>query len=160
MKVEQLMVRNVRTCRQDDMLNIAAQAMWENDCGCVPVVSADGTGAVVGMLTDRDICMAAYSQGKRLFEIPVTTAMAHKVIACRVGDEVKQVEHLMRENKIRRLPVVDAYGRLQGIISLNDVAREAERERLRGKEEGSVEVAQTLAEICEPRIAREVVMAA
>jgi CBS domain-containing protein len=160
MKVEQIMVRNVKTCRQDDMLNSAAQLMWENDCGCVPVVSSDGTGAVVGVVTDRDVCMAAYTQGKRLFEISVTTAMAHKVISCRVSDDLKQVEYSMRESRIRRLPVLDAYGRLQGIISLDDIAREAEQERLGGKEKESIEVAHTLAEICEPRIAREVIMAA
>jgi CBS domain-containing protein len=159
MKVEQLMMRDVKACRQEDMLNTAAQLMWENDCGCVPVLGTDGSGNVLGIVTDRDICMAAYTQGKRLIEIPVATAMAHKVISCRVGDDLKQAEHLMRQNKVRRLPVVDTYGRLQGIISLDDVASEAERERLAGQEKQSIEVAQTLAQICKPRIPRHLPIA-
>lgn len=156
MRVEQVMTRNVMVCNVDDNLNRAAQLMWENDCGTVAVISADGDGTVVGFLTDRDVCMAAYTQGKPLWEIPVSLAMARKVISCRVGDDMKQAELLMRENRVRRLPVMDTYGRLQGIISINDLAREAERERMEsGKETTSLEVAETLAEICRPRIARE-----
>lgn len=157
MKVEQIMTRNVMVCSVDESVNRAAQLMWDNDCGTVAVISANGDGAVVGLLTDRDICMAAYTQGKPLSEIPVSAAMARKVISCRVGDDLKQVELLMRENRMRRLPVVDTYGRLQGIVSIDDLAREAERERMTsGKETMSLAVAETLAEICRPRKAREV----
>ncbi len=157
MRVEQVMTRNVSVCSRDDNLNRAAQLMWENDCGAIPVISADGDGAVIGFLTDRDICMAAYTQGRPLSEIPVAIAMARKVICCRVGDDLKQVELLMRENRVRRLPVTDTYGRLQGIVSINDLAREAERERLESnKETMSIAVAETLAEICRPRAAREI----
>ena len=60
MKVEQLMTRAVKVCAESDMLNRAAQLMWETDCGCIPVISADGDGKVVGVVTDRDIAMAAY----------------------------------------------------------------------------------------------------
>jgi CBS domain-containing protein len=157
MRVEQVMTRNVMVCSVGDNLNRAAQLMWENACGTVAVVSADGDGTVVGILTDRDICMAAYTQGKPLWEIPVSVAMARKVISCRVGDDLKQVELLMRENRVRRLPVLDTYGRLQGIVSIDDLAREAERERMEsGKEAMSLAVAETLAEICRPRIGREI----
>ncbi len=156
MRIEQVMTRNVVVCNVNDNLNHAAQLMWENHCGTVAVISADGDGTVVGFLTDRDVCMAAYTQGKSLWEIPVSVAMARKVISCRVGDDLKLAELLMRENRVRRLPVVDTYGRLQGIISINDLATEAERERMEsGKETVSLEVAETLAEICRPRIVRE-----
>ena len=56
-----------------DSLNRAAQIMWERRCGCVPVIDA---GRVVGLLTDRDVCMAAYTQGRRIDDIAVTTAMS------------------------------------------------------------------------------------
>ncbi len=151
MKVEKLMTRNVKVCRRDDSLNAAAQLMWENDCGCVPVISTNGDGAVVGMLTDRDVCIAAYTQGKPLWQIPVTTAMAHKVIACAPDDELERAEALMRENQVRRLPVIDNKGVLQGIISLNDIAREAERERFAQRPQVShAEVGNTLGAICQP----------
>lgn len=152
MKVERIMTRKVVACNQNDTLNTAAQLMWENDCGCVPVISADGSGAVVGMLTDRDICMAAYTQGKPLTQLPVTCAMAKKVITCKPTDDIRHAEALMRDNHIRRLAVVDDNARLVGIVSLNDIAREAEAERRSGvREVPGAEVAETLAAICQPR---------
>ena len=60
MKIKDVMTPNVRTCFMSDSLATAAQLMWDHDCGCVPVLSEDAR--VVGMLTDRDICMAAYFQ--------------------------------------------------------------------------------------------------
>lgn len=161
MKVEQLMMRTVKVCRSTDTLNTAAQLMWENDCGCVPVISANGDGAVVGIVTDRDIAMAAYTQGKSLLEIPVALAMARQVVTCRIGDDVKQVENMMREKQVRRLPVVDTYNRVQGIISIHDLAMEAQRERgASHKEITRTEIADTLASISHPRGERQVELAA
>jgi CBS domain-containing protein len=153
MEIKQVMTAQVRACRIDETLNCAAQLMWENDCGCIPVIESDGTGAVVGMITDRDICIAAYTQGKPLFEIPVATAMARSVISCHPDDDVSRVEALMRANRVRRIPVVDERGRLKGIVSLNDLAREAEREQtMRTAPQITLsEVAETLASLCERR---------
>jgi CBS domain-containing protein len=129
MKVEQLMTRNVESCRPSDCLNRPAQVMWEHDCGIVPVVSdGDGSGRVVGMLTDRDICMAAYTQGRPLQEIPVASAMAQDICSCRPSDAIAVALKVMETNQIRRLPVVDQDDRLVGIISLADIAREAQHE--------------------------------
>lgn len=153
MQVEKIMAREVRVCKQDDTLNSAARLMWENDCGCVPVIAIDGDGTVIGMLTDRDISMAAYTQGKPLYEIPVTAAMARKVIACKPSDDLKLAEALMRDNQVRRLPVVNDRGSLVGIISVNDLAREAEREHGARKavpEVSDAEVGHTLEGICQP----------
>jgi CBS domain-containing protein len=151
MKVEKLMTRNVKTCRREDRLNAAAQLMWENDCGCVPVIGTNGDGAVVGMLTDRDVCIAAYTQGKPLWQIAVATAMAQRVIACAPSDELERAEALMREHQVRRLPVINEKGVLEGIISLNDIAREAERERRAQRPQVShAEIGNTLGAICQP----------
>lgn len=67
MKVQDIMTADVETCRLDDTLDRPAAIMWERDCGVVPVV--DDESRIVGMLTDRDICMAAYTQGRPLPEI-------------------------------------------------------------------------------------------
>ncbi len=162
MKAEQLMTREVKVCTESDTINRAAQLMWESDCGCIPVIRANGDGTVVGLVTDRDIAMAAYTQGKQLFAIPVTEAMAHKVIACHANDGISQVETLMRENQIRRLPVLDQNEHLVGILSLNDIAREAQREASAGKraEVSEDAVAETLAAVCQPRVSHELVAAA
>jgi CBS domain-containing protein len=125
MNVTRLMRHEVPSCRPDDTLNRAAQILWENGCGSVPVVDADRRP--VGLLTDRDICMAAYTQGLRLGEITVDTAMAKKVVCCGDGDDLSRAAQLMRENSLRRLPVVDAQGTLVGLLSLDDIACESQR---------------------------------
>jgi CBS domain-containing protein len=157
-KVEQLMTCDVKVCADTDTLNRAAQLMWEFDCGCIPVIHANGDGRVVGVITDRDIAMAAYTQGKELWAIPITSAMEHNVIACHANDGISQAEALMRDNRVRRLPVLDQQGRLAGIISLNDLAREAQREMSAGRrvEVTGQGVAETLASVCQPRISREI----
>jgi len=152
MKVNEIMQSKVRVCTVDDTLNNAARLMWENDCGCVPVVASDGNGAVVGMISDRDICIAAYTQGKRLNDIPVGVAMAHSVLSCKPLDDVALAEAMMREARIHRIPVVDENGAVLGIVSLTDIARSA-----LNLGDGKValgtqaEVARTLAAIREPR---------
>lgn len=162
MKVEQLMTCDVKVCLDTDTLNCAAQLMWEFDCGCIPVIHANGDGHVVGIVTDRDVAMAAYTQGKQLWAIPVTSAMAHNVIACHTADDVSQAEVLMRDNRLRRLPVLDQHERLAGIISLSDLAQEAQRETAADRRTEVTEqgVAETLASVCQPRILREMIVAA
>ena len=159
MNVGQLMKQNVRACHPNDTLNIAAQIMWDNDCGCVPVVEANRR--LVGMLTDRDICMAAYTQGGALRMLRVSSAMSKKVYSCKPEDTLAAAEDVMRAKLIRRVPVTDAEGHLVGIISLNDIAREAQSEGTRAKKEvTSDEVGLTLAAICSPRLPRAVATAA
>ncbi len=97
MKVEQIMNRDVKTCHLQDSLNQAAKIMWEEPCGAVPVV--DEQGRPVGFLTDRDICMAAYTQGKPLDELRVETVMAHKVVSCTTADDLGSAAQLMRQNR-------------------------------------------------------------
>ncbi len=105
-------------------MNRAAQIMWENDCGVVPVV--DGDGRVAAMITDRDICMAAYMQGKPLTEMPVTVAASRDVVSVRDRDDLSSAEHLMQQHQIRRVPVVDANGLLCGMLSMADIARSSQ----------------------------------
>jgi CBS domain-containing protein len=120
MNVSSLIRRDVTSCTIHDNLERAAQLMWEHDIGCLPVI--DDQGHVAGMITDRDACMAAYTQGAPLRAIPVTTAMASRVYSCREADDVDAVEKVMREHQIRRMPVIDGQGHPIGIISLNDIA--------------------------------------
>jgi CBS domain-containing protein len=149
MNASELMTTNVKSCSASDTLQRAAQIMWENDCGAVPVVNADNR--VVGMITDRDICMAAYTQGRPLWQIPISSAMANKVHGVRETDPLEMVEMLMRRVQVRRVPVLDGDGRLSGILSMNDLARRAHRSLGRKNGLSGDSVVQTLAAICEPR---------
>jgi CBS-domain-containing membrane protein len=151
MKVKDLMTTDVKSCREYCTLNSAAQTMWENDIGCVPIV--DHENRVIGMLTDRDVCMGAYIQGLSLTAASVTSAMSKQVFSCHPQDDLASVERLMREKQIHRVPVVDAEGRLAGIVSLNDIAREAAQESRakKSREVSDAEVTGTMASVCAPR---------
>lgn len=148
MTIKDLMTRPAVTCANDAMLDQVAWLMWEFDCGVIPVV--DEAGRAVGIVTDRDVCMAAYTQGRVLRDIPVTTAMAHHVIAVHPDDTVDTAEHLMADNQIRRLPVIDAQGKVVGVVSLNDLARLAGEARRIGLDR---EVVTTVAAVSQPRAA-------
>jgi CBS domain-containing protein len=123
-KAVELMTKGVLTCSPDDKLNRAAQIMWEHNCGAVLVVEANRR--TIGIITDRDICMAAYTQGKPLWEIPVSAAAAYELISALPDDTIESVEALMRSAQIRRVPVLDKGGRAVGIISMADIARRFE----------------------------------
>ncbi len=152
MRVEQLMTKQVTSCGPTDTLQRAAQLMWDNDCGCLPVCAGNGSTQVTGVITDRDICMSALFQGKPLREMQVCDAMARQLLTCRPGDSLAAAEKIMREAKIRRLPVIDERGRLLGVIALADLAREAARELGSASQEVTeTEVGDTLAAICQPR---------
>ena len=150
MLVEQLMNRPAITCRPHDSCQVAAGLMWENDVGAVPVVGDDG--CVCGMITDRDICMAAHLRGLPLSEIQVCDVMSREVFSCRPGDPLGVAERIMSQCQVRRLPVIDQQRRVVGVLSLNDLAREAEQEGGRRRPEVSdVDVSRTLAAIGLPR---------
>ncbi len=143
MNVDEIMTRDVQTCRPDQTLAEAANVLWEHDCGVVPVV--DDAGRVVGMLTDRDICMAAFFQGEPLGSISVRTAMSKEVYASVLGDDVREAEKTMRERQVRRLPVLDSRGHLHGLLSVNDLARSAAGKNGRRVDRG--EIVETLGAI-------------
>lgn len=146
MRIEQVMSRPVHVCRPSDTLERAAQLMWHEDCGAILVV--DDGGKLIGVVTDRDICMAAYTQGRPLSSLGVQSTMSEEVVSLGPGDEVEDAQRLMGAKRIHRIPVVDERGCPVGIASLEDFARSAVRS---GNREGSHTVAQTLASICEPQ---------
>lgn len=123
-RVSDIMSKKVRTCGPDHDLASAARLLWTGDCGVLPVVTGPER-RVVGMITDRDICMAAWTQGKSLSEIPVEVAMASDVVCCRPGEDAVGVVRRLRDRHVRRLPVVDEAGQLLGLVSLVDLARAA-----------------------------------
>ncbi len=124
MFVREVMSKAPAACTLDAPLNRAAQIMWELDCGCVPIV--DDTGKAIGVITDRDICVATYTQGRSPLEISVATVAASQpLVSCRDDNDIKDAEALMKEHRVRRLPVTNSRGKLVGILSLSDLAMES-----------------------------------
>lgn len=120
MKVRELAPTYVASCRPETNLAAAAALFWEHDCGFLPVVNE--TYKVVGVLTDRDICMALATRNKLASELQVQDVMISPVHTIAPGDTATQAMRVMRDHHVRRLPVTTADGVLEGVISLNDLA--------------------------------------
>ena len=153
MNVRELMSSPVSTCSPEDTLEDAARLLWENDCGILPVV--DHNGQLGSTITDRDICMAAYTQGVRLADAHVADSMSRQLVTCLADDPIASATGIMAANRVRRLPVVDADGKLCGVLSLNDLATKAAKDKSVGRE-----ILKVLAAVCQPHVAGDPVVTA
>jgi CBS-domain-containing membrane protein len=147
-KASDLMTLDVATCRPTDSMNRAAQILWERDCGCVPVVDEQGK------ITDRDICMAAYTTGQRLEALSVANAMSESVVSCRMDEDLDELLETMAQKQVHRLPVVDRDQRLAGMVSLTDVVRAISALDGSGRSRGAVSVLGALDAVSRPRSPR------
>jgi CBS domain-containing protein len=145
MNVEQIMSRDVAVCGPDDNLESVAMLMWNNNCGAIPVVDHDGKPC--GMVTDRDVAMASALRHKPLWEIRTQEVSNHAVYTCTPNDDVKEAMDTMRDQKIRRLAVIDEDGRVRGLLSIDDVIQYA------GAGDGLryEELIPAIKEVCQPQ---------
>lgn len=151
MKVNELMQRRIATVHTNHHVADAARLMHERDCGCV-VVLGDGEQPL-GILTDRDISLAALRAGQSLDTIPIASAMSRTLFSCTVDDTIETAERTMALHQVRRLPVIDRDGRMRGLIALDDIAREACRDiDLFAPPVSCAAVGRTLGEIVRPRL--------
>jgi len=122
MRVRHVMTKAPMSCLPSDSAQRAAAIMREADAGVVPVVESADSQKLVGIVTDRDLCMNVVAEGRDPTTTFVEQCMTRKVVSCGANDAVQKATELMKENQIRRVPVVDDQGRLQGIVALADVA--------------------------------------
>ncbi len=118
MIVQDIMTSDVQCCGPDTNLAAAAKMMWDSDCGALPVLNVQGQ--VMGMITDRDICMATATKNRTPSEITVWETVSGKAYTCQMSDDVHTALDVMKRERVRRLPVVDEEGVLQGIVAIND----------------------------------------
>jgi CBS domain-containing protein len=135
------------TCSPTDSLSQAAKLLWEYDCGALVVT--DDKGAVVGMITDRDVCMAAYTQGTPLHALSVKDTMSSHVHYLRTDATLMQAATLLAQHRIRRAPVLD-HEQLVGVLALADLALSVQ-DAASGGLPRALLVTRTLASISEPR---------
>lgn len=151
MRVADVMTRNVACVRASDTCAAAVRIMWDRDCGAVPVLDDEGA-RVVGMVTDRDICIACWSHDRPPQGILVSEAMTRDVHSCSPNDSIAKAEDVMRTRQVRRVPVLEAGERLVGLISLADIVRSAHTPgHPTDKGIEPEQLTETLATICEPR---------
>ncbi len=142
MKVHELMTADVKSCRPETNLAEAVEGLWAGDCGALPVVNDEGR--VVGIITDRDICIALATRGRVADRVAVREVAEEHVVTCLKNDEATVALAAMKKHKVRRLPVVDADGHLRGMVSLNDIVIHAGAATPR-------DVVDAMASICEHR---------
>jgi len=121
MKVSDIMTPSPYCCAPTDSLQEVARGMRDYDCGAVPVVD---NGNIIGIVTDRDLAIRAIAEGRSPDE-KVESVCTPSPQCCRVDDDVRDVQRIMSERQVRRVPVVDAEGRCVGIVSQADLARGA-----------------------------------
>lgn len=110
-------------CLTEERLSRAVEIMWQRDCGAVPVV--DARMKVVGMITDRDIAIAASFRNQKTSEISVGEVIGKRVFTCKENEDAEEVLKKMRRAKVKRLPVTDENGALVGIVSIADLILKA-----------------------------------
>jgi CBS domain-containing protein len=119
MRVLEMMMGTPYFCRPESNLGEAAELMWKGNCGFLPVVASEGK--VIGVVTDRDICIALGTRGRPSGEVVVADVMSKKVFSCAPENDVHVALGAMREGHVRRLPVIAKEGALVGVISMDDV---------------------------------------
>jgi len=124
MKVKDVMTVDPVAIWLTESLASAAKSMWENDCGILPIVK-DGR-IVVGVITDRDICMATAVRNRPESTISVEEVMSGKMFSVKPDDDIHNALHLMQDHKVRRLPVINEEGELKGMLSMNDIVLKAQ----------------------------------
>lgn len=118
---EEVMTKNVYCISAGWTLKEASIFLENADHGGAPVIDADNR--IVGMLTLRDIM-----KGRKTGQInaPVKVYMKKKVISCSRTTTLREIEHMLYENNIGHLPVLDE-GLVAGIITRSDILRFAEK---------------------------------
>ena len=123
MTVQDMMRKSPRYCTANMNLAEVTERLWSCGCGALPVVDAGKN--VVGIITDRDICVALGTRDRRPSELMVEQAMSREVAICNSTDEIHTALHIMKERKVRRVPVVGNTGQLVGVLCLSDLILQA-----------------------------------
>ena len=129
-RVLDIMTRNVETIGPTASLLEAAERMKAENIGSLPVTE---DSRLIGTITDRDITIRATAEGRDPQTTMVQDVMTRKVITIRPQEELAQAEQLMHDQQIRRLPVVEADGRLVGYVTIATIAKREGDEKTVGK---------------------------
>jgi CBS domain-containing protein len=130
MKIQEIMTPKVKIARPNESLQCAARAMRSLNVGALPVCDGE---RLVGMVTDRDITVRAVAEGTDPTHAPVSESMTPDVVYCFQDQDAHEVERMMQEKQIRRLPVLDRAKQLVGIVSLGDLATKTHEPQMVGE---------------------------
>ncbi|HKT33740.1 MAG TPA: CBS domain-containing protein [Nitrospira sp.] len=124
-KIQDVMTMNPDWCLSESSATQAARIMKDTNVGIVPIVDSDSGRKLIGVVTDRDLCLAVVATGKNPDSVRVAEAMTSQLVTCQPDDDIRKATHLMQGNQVRRVPVVDRNGVLQGMVSTADILQRA-----------------------------------
>jgi len=125
MKIQEVMTANPIWCLPEDASIQAARIMRELNVDIVPVVKSATDHKLVGLVTDRDLCLGVVAMNQHPQAVPVQKCMTTIMIACQPDEDIQRAAVLMEENQMHRIPVVDQRGILHGIVSTADICRQS-----------------------------------
>ncbi len=127
MKVKELMTADPACCISETTLQEVAHMMIEHDCGEIPVLDNKETKLPIGVITDRDIVCRTVARGLNPLDLTAADCMSKPCVTVTADISVEECSKILEENKIRRVPVVDADGACCGIVAVADIALHAGR---------------------------------
>ena len=127
MKVKDVMKTDVGFCSTEDNLMKTAETMLHRDCGVIPIV--DEEKRVVGMLTDRDVCLAVAARNRKASDVKAKELLRGEPVVCSAEDKLEGALRKMRKHQIKRLAAVGEGGELVGILSVTDVLLAAGKDK-------------------------------
>jgi CBS domain-containing protein len=142
-KCQDIMTKDPFCCMPTDSAQRAAQLMRDRNVGAILICDSEETKRLVGIVTDRDLCLRVVAEGCDPKSTCVGDVMTRQVFTCRPEDDVEKAVELMESRQVRRVPVVDERNRIVGIITQGDIAN-----RLRDPQK----VAEVVMEVSKPSI--------
>lgn len=131
-KIREIMKKGIIGLPESAPVSEAAKKMRDSDVGAVIVTDKGSDGRLVGIVTDRDIAVRVVANERDPKTTPLSEVCSKAPSTLSPEDEIERAVNLMRTQAIRRAPVIDAAGRVLGIVSLGDLAIERDRDSALG----------------------------
>jgi CBS domain-containing protein len=125
MNIKYVMTTNPKYCLPGDSATSAARIMKDKNVGIVPVIESEADHKLIGLVTDRDLCLGVIATNVHPDSVQVRQCMTTNIVAVRPDDDVQKAVELMSENQVRRIPVLNEDGLLEGMVATADIMHRA-----------------------------------
>jgi CBS domain-containing protein len=125
-KCSDVMTSYPTCCTASDSVHAVAQSMKTEDIGAMPVIDSHESKRLIGIVTDRDLALKVVAADLNARKTNVEDVMSRKMVVCHVNDDWQLALNAMSQHQLRRIPILDADGRIAGIIAQADVATRIE----------------------------------
>ncbi len=149
MKIRELMDHGTTACTTGTTLDEAILTLRRLERDALPVTTPDGR-VTLGIVDVHDIALALALHPRPACELTVTEAMRHRGVMVAPDDDVRGLCAVMAQHRARRVPVVDANGRLEGTVGVEELLRRVPLTRRLGGEPSAKDVLETLRALCRP----------